>query len=52
MKKEQVEYKVNLTSETELSEWSDEVVELLAETFIQGISTDELNCDDDGKNTN
>ncbi len=52
MKKEQVEYKVNLTSETELSEWSDEVVELLAETFMQGISIGELNCDDDGKNTN
>ena len=34
MLKQQVEYKVNLIGETELSEWSDEVVELLVEMFI------------------
>lgn len=37
MKKQQVEYKVNLIGETELSEWSDEVLELLVEMFIKGI---------------
>ena len=35
MKKQQVEYKVNLIGETELSEWSDEIVELLVEVFAE-----------------
>ena len=38
MKKQQVEYKVNIIGETELSEWSDEIVELLVEMFIGGYS--------------
>jgi hypothetical protein len=35
MKKQQVDYIVNLIGETELSEWPDEVVALLAETFAK-----------------
>ena len=35
MQKQQVEYKVNLIGETELSEWSDEIVKLLVEMFAE-----------------
>lgn len=35
MKKQQEEYKVNLIGETELSEWSDEIVELLVALFVK-----------------
>ena len=52
MKKQQVEYKVNLIGETELSAWSDEVVDLLAEMFIKELPIGKSNCDNDGKNIN
>ena len=52
MKKEQVEYEVNLIGETELSAWSDEVVDLLTEMFIKELPIGKSNCDNDGKNIN